>query len=81
MANEPKKKRKGANTSLVFNNRMYYFLIPALAMFLILWVYPVLQLFYYSITDFNGINYDFDFVGFKNYFKIFLLIFFLIFFE
>ena len=71
MANEPKKKRKGANTSLVFNNRMYYFLIPALAMFLILWVYPVLQLFYYSITDFNGINYDFDFVGFKNYFKIF----------
>lgn len=71
MANEPKKKRKGANTSLVFNNRMYYFLIPALAMFLILWVYPVLQLFYYSITDFNGINYDFDFVGFKNYIKIF----------
>ncbi|HCT92800.1 MAG TPA: sugar ABC transporter permease [Lachnospiraceae bacterium] len=50
---------------------MYYFLIPALAMFLILWVYPVLQLFYYSITDFNGINYDFDFVGFKNYIKIF----------
>ncbi len=71
MANEPKKKRKGANTSLVFNNRMYYFLIPALAMFLILWVYPVLQLFYYSITDFNGINYDFDFVGFKNYIRIF----------
>ena len=66
-----KGKRKGANTSLVFNNRMYLFLIPALAFFLILWVYPVLQLFYYSITNFNGINYNFDFVGFKNYAKIF----------
>ena len=49
---------------------MYFFLIPALAFFLIFWIYPVLQLFYYSITDFNGINYDFDFVGFKNYVKV-----------
>lgn len=50
---------------------MYVFLIPALAFFLVLWIYPVLQLFYYSITNFNGINYDFDFVGLKNYQKIF----------
>lgn len=64
------KKGKGANTSLVFNNRMYWFVVPALAMFLILWIYPVLQLFYYSITNFNGINYDFDFVGMKNYAKV-----------
>lgn len=66
-----KKKRKGANISLVFPNKMYAFLIPALLFFVVLWVYPVLQLFYYSITDFNGINYDFDFVGLKNYIKIF----------
>lgn len=26
-----------------------------------------MQLFYYSITDFNGINYNFNFVGLKNY--------------
>lgn len=71
MANQAKKKRKGMNTSLVFNNRMYVFLIPALTLFLVLWVYPVLQLFYYSITNFNGINYNFDFVGLKNYVKIF----------
>ena len=70
MADMPKKKRKGANTSLVFTNRMYIFLIPALAMFLVFWIYPVLQLFYYSITNFNGINYDFDFVGLKNYSKV-----------
>ncbi len=68
---KPKKTKNGGNTSLVFRNRMYVFLIPALAFFLVLWIYPVLQLFYYSITNFNGINYDFDFVGLKNYQKIF----------
>lgn len=71
MANQPKKKRKGANTSLVFNNRMYVFAAPALVLFLVLWVYPVLQLFYYSVTNFNGINYNFSFVGLANYIKIF----------
>ena len=71
MGQQTKKKRKGANVSLVFTNRMYVFLIPALTFFLVLWVYPVLQLFYYSVTDFNGINYDFNFVGMKNFIKIF----------
>ncbi len=65
-----KKKRAGSNTSLTFNNRMFVFLIPALAFFLIFWIYPVLQLFYYSFTNFNGINYNYEFVGFKNYAKI-----------
>ena len=63
--------KKSKNTSLVFNNKMYLFLIPSLLFFLVLWVYPVLQLFYYSFTNFNGINYNYDFVGLKNYFKIF----------
>ncbi|MBQ9060750.1 MAG: sugar ABC transporter permease, partial [Firmicutes bacterium] len=70
MAERTKTKKKGANTSLVFTNKMYLFLIPALTMFLIFWIYPVLQLFYYSVTNFNGINYDFDFVGLKNYAKV-----------
>ena len=56
---------------MVFPNRMYVFLIPAMAFFLVLWIYPILQLFYYSVTNFNGINYDFDFVGLKNFVKIF----------
>jgi raffinose/stachyose/melibiose transport system permease protein len=50
---------------------MYLFLIPAMAFFIVFWILPILQLFYYSITNFNGINYDFDFVGMKNYIKIF----------
>ncbi len=67
-----KASKKGVKnyTSPVFTKRMYYFLIPALAFFLIFWIYPVLQLFYYSVTDFNGINYDFDFVGMKNYARV-----------
>ena len=70
MVQQSKTKKKGANTSLVFTNKMYFFLIPAMAFFLIFWIYPVLQLFYYSVTDFNGINYDFDFVGMKNFLKV-----------
>lgn len=66
-----KTRKKSVNyTSSVFKKQMYYFLIPALAFFLVFWIYPVLQLFYYSITDFNGINYNFNFVGFKNYIRV-----------
>ncbi len=50
---------------------MYVFVIPALVFFLIFWILPVLQLFFYSITNFNGINYNFDFVGLKNYRTLF----------
>lgn len=65
------KKKKQENTSLVMPNRMYFFIIPALAMFLVFWIFPIFQLFYYSITNFNGINYDYNFVGFKNFIRIF----------
>lgn len=70
MAGKTKIRRKVGNTSLVFRNRMYFFLIPALAFFLVLWIYPLLQLFYYSVTDFNGVNYNYNFVGLKNYVKV-----------
>lgn len=64
-----KKKKKGR--SLVFPKRMYSFMVPALIFFLTFWIIPVLQLFYYSVTNFNGINYNYDFVGFKNYLTLF----------
>ncbi len=61
------RKRRGS-ISLVFPKRMYLFVIPAFLFFMTFWVFPVLQLFYYSITNFNGINYkDMHFVGAKNY--------------
>ncbi len=61
------RKRRGS-ISLVFPKRMYLFVIPAFLFFMTFWVFPVLQLFYYSVTNFNGINYkDMHFVGAKNY--------------
>ncbi|MBE5890683.1 MAG: sugar ABC transporter permease [Lachnospiraceae bacterium] len=47
--------------------RMYWFAVPALILFVVFWVYPVFQMFYYSITNFNGVNYDYDFVGVRNF--------------
>lgn len=64
------KNKKNART-MVFSNKMFLFVIPALLFFLIFWIFPIIQLFFYSVTNFNGINYDYDFVGLKNYIKIF----------
>lgn len=57
--------------SLVFPKRMYLFIIPALFFFLTFWIFPVFRLFYYSITDFNGVNQNFNIVGMKNYITLF----------
>ena len=51
-------------------DRMYLFVVPALLLFLVFWVYPVLQMFFYSVTNFNGIDYNYDFVGIKNFRRI-----------
>ncbi|MDF2801309.1 MAG: sugar transporter permease [Anaerocolumna sp.] len=61
------KDRKKTNISLVFPSRMYMFVLPAFILFCVFWVLPVFQLFYYSVTNFNGVNYNYDFVGLKNY--------------
>lgn len=59
------------NTSLVMNNRLYLFAIPALLMFAIFWIWPFLKLFTYSVTDFNGFNLNYNYVGFDNFKSIF----------
>lgn len=66
-----KAKRKRRNSSPVFTKKTYWFLLPALLLFVTFWIFPLLQLFYYSVTDFDGINYNYNFVGFKNYVRIF----------
>ncbi|MDR1638752.1 MAG: sugar ABC transporter permease [Clostridiales bacterium] len=63
-------KRLGLN-SLTFPRRMYLFAAPALALFLVFWVFPLIQMFFYSFTNFNGINFNYDFVGLKNFVNIF----------
>lgn len=55
------------NSSLVMNNRLYVFVLPALAVFGVFWIWPFLKLFTYSVTDFNGFNQNYANVGFDNF--------------
>lgn len=50
-------------------NRSAYFLftLPALALYLIFFIYPVISGLYYSLTDWNGISPAFNFIGLQNY--------------
>lgn len=43
------------------------FLLPAVAVFIFLFVIPLGQTFYWSLTDFTGYSLDANFVGFANY--------------
>lgn len=47
------------------------FLLPIVAIFVVLFVIPLVQSIYYSFTDFNGFSADTQFVGLDNYVKIF----------
>lgn len=45
-------------------------LAPPLAVFIALVIYPLFSSFYYSFTNWNGFNPDYDYVGFANFAKI-----------
>jgi ABC-type sugar transport systems, permease components len=53
--------------SLVFPKKIFLFAIPALLSYIIFWVFPIFQLFGYSVTDYNGLSRVFNFVGLSNY--------------
>ncbi len=46
------------------------FLLPAVIIYTIITVIPVLRTFFYSFTNYNGLS-DFDFVGISNYIQVF----------
>lgn len=48
----------------------YTFVMPALLILGIFMLLPILQIFYYSVTDWNG-GLEANFIGLKNYFDIF----------
>lgn len=48
-----------------------FMLFPAVLLYCIFVVYPLLGGFYYSLTNWTGIDTHFDFVGLKNYVKVF----------
>jgi ABC-type sugar transport systems, permease components len=47
--------------------KMYWFVLPALVLFLTFWIIPIFGLFRYSVTNFNGINPNYKFIGLKNF--------------
>ncbi|THF72941.1 carbohydrate ABC transporter permease [Cohnella fermenti] len=49
----------------------FLFVAPALLVFCMFFVYPVLSSFYYSMTDWNGLSRSTSFVGFDNYDQLF----------
>ena len=57
--------------STVMKKSMYLFVLPALIVYLTFWIFPILRLFQYSFTDYNGVQQNLNFIGLNNYIKIF----------
>jgi raffinose/stachyose/melibiose transport system permease protein len=65
-------KKAKANKYYRHNELAYISLyLPALIMFLVFVVSPLLQAIYISLTDWNGLSKSFNFIGFKNYYTFF----------
>jgi raffinose/stachyose/melibiose transport system permease protein len=63
--------------NILFSNKMKteiqyeLFLIPAIVGYILFFIWPLLSNFYYSFTNWNGLNPSYKFIGFKNYVGIF----------
>jgi len=57
--------------SAIMKKTMYFFVLPALLFYCIFWIFPILKLFQYSITDYNGYVQNFNYVGFSNFKTLF----------
>lgn len=47
------------------------FLLPAFLAFTLFTIIPLVKTIMYSVTDFNGISHDYNFVGLKNFIGVF----------
>ncbi|AKV56198.1 ABC transporter permease [Bifidobacterium actinocoloniiforme DSM 22766] len=64
-------KRRKRKQGLRENATSFWFLLPILAVFVILFAVPMVQTGIYSMTDFNGYSVDMHYVGWSNYRKVF----------
>ena len=46
---------------------IYLFIIPGGILYLIFFILPTISALFYSITDWNGISADYNFIGLKNF--------------
>jgi len=62
----------GENRYIKLKDRLTitWFLLPAIVLFLIFLVYPIVQSIYYSLFDWKGFGSAVDFVGLGNYIRI-----------
>lgn len=58
-----KKKKKLNERSIT----MFLFSVPATVLYLLFFIYPVGAGIYYSLTDWNGLTNNYEFIGLKNY--------------
>jgi raffinose/stachyose/melibiose transport system permease protein len=67
-ADSAKSKKKKMNAKMM---AYYLMVIPAALLFFAFHTFPAIQGIYYSFTNWNGMNLDYDFVGLKNYINLF----------
>jgi raffinose/stachyose/melibiose transport system permease protein len=67
-ADSAKSKKKKMNERMT---AYYLMVIPAAVLFFAFHTFPAIQGIYYSFTNWNGMNLDYDFVGLKNYINLF----------
>ncbi|HCD45110.1 MAG TPA: sugar ABC transporter permease [Lachnoclostridium sp.] len=52
------------------NITMFAFSVPATVLYILFFIYPVGAGIYYSLTDWNGLTSQYQFVGIKNYIRV-----------
>ena len=52
-------------------NKLFLFILPAMAIYLFFYIFPMLNGIYYSTTDWDGMAKVIHFIGLKNYIDIF----------
>ncbi|WP_315094509.1 sugar ABC transporter permease [uncultured Cellulomonas sp.] len=72
-ARTPRKTRGGAGRGTAWYRRLtpYYFLLIPVGLLLLLTFAPVLNMFWYSATDWDGLDKTKNIVGFDNYVEVF----------
>lgn len=64
--------KKGRMTRKVKNHIWsVLFILPALTLFLLFTYYPLIQNFVYSLTSWNGVSIEKEFIGIQNFINIF----------
>ena len=72
-ARTPRKPRGGAGRGTAWYRRLtpYYFLLVPVGLLLLLTSVPVLNMFWYSVTDWDGLDKTKNFVGLENFVDVF----------